>query len=64
MFDWIFESRGVLRTVGSTLAAVGEIALVVPEPRFQVIGALLLKTGAIIGGLGVVRAAVVKVSSK
>jgi hypothetical protein len=64
MFDFLFESKGFLRTVGSTLAAVGEIMTVIPEPQFQVIGALLLKTGAIIGGLGVVRAAAVKVSSK
>jgi hypothetical protein len=60
MFDFLFESKGFLRTVG----AVGEIMTVIPEPQFQVIGALLLKTGAIIGGLGVVRAAAVKVSSK
>ena len=64
MFDWIFESRGVLRTIGSTLAAVGEIMTVIPEPQLQVIGAILLKTGALIGGLGVVRAAAVKVASK
>ena len=64
MFDFLFESKGVLRTIGSTLAAVGEIVLMVPEPKCQVVGAVLLKAGALIGGLGVVRAAAVKVSSK
>jgi hypothetical protein len=55
----MFESKGLWRTIGATISALGGIAAVVPVPVVQAWAPVLLTVGATIGGLGVVRAAAV-----
>ena len=52
----MFESKGWLRTIGSTISAIGGIVLLIPDPRISIWGGLLMGIGAAIGGTGVVRA--------
>lgn len=50
----MFESMGLLRTIGSVLSGVGVILKAVGYPET---GLILLEVGGAIGGTGVVRAA-------
>lgn len=54
--DFLLKYKGLLRTVGGALGGVGAVLAAIPEPKTMAIGALLIKAGSILGGLGVVRA--------
>jgi hypothetical protein len=55
----MFESVGFLRNLGALVSSVGAVLKVVPVPQLQVWGETILLVGAIIGGTGVTRAALV-----
>lgn len=56
MLDGLLKSKGLLRTAGSTLAGIGALLTATGDPQYVIIGALLLKIGGTIGGVGVIRA--------
>jgi hypothetical protein len=55
--------RGLLRTVGGALGGVGSLLIATGEPSALALGAILVKAGGIIGGLGVARAGLRYVAS-
>jgi hypothetical protein len=57
MLEGLLKSKGLFRTIGSTLAGIGTVLTQVDDPQLILIGALLLKVGGSIGGVGVIRAA-------
>lgn len=57
MFDKLFNSfKGILRTTGGIIGAIGGVMLVVPIPHIQAWGLATSAVGGMIAGIGVARA--------